>query len=197
MLRKLSISSILSFLCCFLIFLAIASKHTQRINLEQLTQTPTLFYSIYKPTPEKKSPTKPPVKKPKPSKKKPPPKKSLPKQQQPSRKTDPTPQPQTTAETIQDITQINQQAQVIRPVTPKYPTIAQKSGIEATVMLEIIVDEKGNVAHAKAVYCSQPGYNFEKNAIQAAKKLRFEPFIENNIPIKVKLIYPIDFLLIE
>ena len=70
---------------------------------------------------------------------------------------------------VKNITDINQAAQIIRPVIPKYPDIAQKAGIEATVMLEIIVDEQGNVAHCHVLHCSHPGYKFEINAIDAAK----------------------------
>ena len=98
---------------------------------------------------------------------------------------------------VKNITDINQAAQIIRPVIPKYPDIAQKAGIEATVMLEIIVDEQGNVAHCHVLHCSHPGYKFEINAIDAAKKLKFKPFLQQTTPIKVKLIYPIHFILME
>ncbi len=95
------------------------------------------------------------------------------------------------------IADLDQEVQIIRPVIPRYPDIAQKAGIEATVMLDIIVDEKGDVAFVKVMYCSKPGYGFEKNAVDAAKKLRFEPFLQAGIPVKVKLVYPINFVLVE
>ena len=98
---------------------------------------------------------------------------------------------------VKDISEVDQEAVVVQRVIPKYPVIAQKAGLECKVLLEVIINEKGRVASAKVVYVSQKGYGFEKNALQAVKKIRFKPFIQDNKAVKVKVIYPIDFVLIE
>jgi TonB family protein len=178
----------------FIIFYGLAALHIQPISIQDLTKKPTLMYKIYKP---KRFPTKPkpieqkkkePVKKKKPEKQKTAPKKV-------SRQVSET--VPSKEQTVTPITELTQDAKIIHPIIPKYPSIAQKAGIEASVFLELIINEKGRVAHVSVAFCSQPGYDFEKNAIEAAKKLRFDPFIQNGTAIKVKLVYPINFVLIE
>ena len=184
----------ISLALCLFIFYGIALQHFQRIDITAIGKTPRKFYTLYKPKPIdpiKNVPQQKPV-----------PKKpdqiiEKPKQQTTalSRKT--VSEVQDRVDTVADIADLDQEVQIIRPVIPRYPDIAQKAGIEATVMLDIIVDEKGDVAFVKVMYCSKPGYGFEKNAVDAAKKLRFEPFLPAGIPVKVKLVYPINFVLVE
>ena len=184
----------ISLALCLFIFYGIALQHFQRIDITAIGKTPRKFYTLYKPKPIdpiKNVPQQKPV-----------PKKpdqiiEKPKQQTTalSRKT--VSEVQDRVDTVADIADLDQEVQIIRPVIPRYPDIAQKAGIEATVMLDIIVDEKGDVAFVKVMYCSKPGYGFEKNAVVAAKKLRFEPFLQAGIPVKVKLVYPINFVLVE
>ena len=83
------------------------------------------------------------------------------------------------------------------PVIPKYPEIARKAGIQAEVLIELIIDEAGRVIHTKVIKVSEKGYGFEDSAIDAIKRLRFKPVEQNGRPIKVKVIYPIHFVLVE
>ena len=179
---------------CLVIFYGIALQHFQRIDIEAIGKTPRQFYTLYKPKPVE--PIKRIQKKPIPKKLKKPIEKSKPKQVK-SFSQETVEEVQDVIDEVTDIVDLDQDVQIIRPIVPRYPDIAQKAGIEATVMLDIIVDEKGNVAFVKVVYCSKPGYGFEKNAIDAANKLRFEPFMQEGIPVKVKLVYPINFVLVE
>ena len=184
----------ISLALCLFIFYGIALQHFQRIDITAIGKTPRKFYTLYKPKP--KDPIKN-VPQQKPVPKKPDQIIEKPKQQTTalSRKT--VSEVQDRVDTVADIADLDQEVQIIRPVIPRYPDIAQKAGIEATVMLDIIVDEKGDVAFVKVMYCSKLGYGFEKNAVDAAKKLRFEPFLQAGIPVKVKLVYPINFVLVE
>lgn len=183
-----------SLVLCIFIFYLLALGHTQRININDLTKKTYQFYTLYKPKPEKPKPTKP-IKKRMPKIEEKPHKSSQP--QSKAIATQTTDKVQEVAEDVVDVTELDQAVQIIRPIIPRYPDIAQKAGIEATVMLNLIVNEKGNVEFVRVVYCSKPGYNFEKNAIDAAKKLRFEPFLKDGSPVKVTLVYPIQFVLIE
>lgn len=178
-----------------IIFYTLALSHIRPISLDDLNKKPTLLYRIYKPKrlPKKAQPVikkqKPPVKKIKQKQRKTISKKisrTISKDTISKKEESPTP-----------ITELSQEAKIIHPVIPKYPPIAQKAGIEASVFLEMIINEKGKVEYVSVAFCSHPGYNFEKNAIEAAKKLRFEPFIQDGNPIKVKLVYPINFVLVE
>lgn len=58
-------------------------------------------------------------------------------------------------------------------VPPAYPPDAEKEGLEATVSLQLDIDRQGNV---KGVNVIEPaGHGFDEAAIEAAKKLQFEP----------------------
>ena len=195
MIRTFISAFIVSGILTIIIFYTLALSHIRPISLDDLTKKQTLLYKIYKPKrlPKKAQPI---------IKKQNPPEKKI---KQKKRKIIPKKISRTVsedtiskkAESPTPITELSQEAKIIHPVIPKYPPIAQKAGIEASVFLEMIINEKGKVEHISVAFCSHPGYDFEKNAIDAAKKLRFEPFIQKGKPIKVKLVYPINFVLVE
>ncbi len=84
----------------------------------------------------------------------------------------------------------------IKRVTPIYPPMAVKAGVEGKVILNIVVDEKGNVLEATIVMASPPGI-FEDAAITAMLQWKFKPAMQRDQPIKVRLGYPIEFVLTD
>jgi len=62
--------------------------------------------------------------------------------------------------------------------------------------ITVVANKKGRVISAVVVFSSKEGFGFEENAIKAVRKLRFEPFIKAGEPVRVKVIYPIDFVLV-
>ena len=191
---KISMAFFFANITTLIIFYGLATLHIQPISIQDLEKKPTLMYKLYKP---KRLPTKPKAiqtKKTKPVPQKKPKTKKITQKKISQQISKPV---QAKQETIHPITELTQEAKIIHPVIPKYPAIAQKAGIEATVFLELIINLKGSIENVSVAFCSHPGYEFEKNAIEAAKKLRFEPFIQNGAAIKVKLVYPINFVLIE
>ena len=100
-----------------------------------------------------------------------------------------------TESAIRDITDMDQEAVVVSRMTPAYPEIARRAGIECQVLVDIIIDEAGRVVAATVIHVSEPGYGFEANALRAAKQLRFAPMYQNNRPVMVKMVYPIRFKL--
>lgn len=58
-------------------------------------------------------------------------------------------------------------------VPPAYPPDAEKAGLEATVSLQLDIDREGNVK--SAVVIEPAGHGFDEAAVEAAKKLQFEP----------------------
>jgi protein TonB len=96
-----------------------------------------------------------------------------------------------------DLSQVDDAVPVLlQSIRPRYPEVAKKAAVEANVLLELIIDEKGKVIFAHIIYCSQPGYGFEQSAMQAAKKLNFKPFTKDGKVTKVKITYPINYKLI-
>ncbi len=54
-----------------------------------------------------------------------------------------------------------------------YPEEARKNNIQGAVVMEILVDQKGNVRKVKLV--SGPGFGLNEAAVEAVKKIRFSP----------------------
>lgn len=80
-------------------------------------------------------------------------------------------------------------------VSPKYPTIARKAGIEGTVYLELIVDTLGYVRSVKVLKGFNP--DCEGEAVRAAKQWRFSPGMQRDRPVPVRVSIPIHFKLKE
>jgi TonB family protein len=68
-------------------------------------------------------------------------------------------------------------------VTPVYSVIAQRSLVEGKVVVEVELDEAGNVVSAKA---STGPQMLRSSAEDAAKRSKFKPATYNNRPIKAK-----------
>ncbi len=74
-----------------------------------------------------------------------------------------------------------------------YPKLAKLSGIEGTVYLKLLINEKGNVEKAKV----EQGVKdmLDNSALEAAKKALFSPAMLNNKAVKVWVILPVAFKL--
>lgn len=84
----------------------------------------------------------------------------------------------------------------IKRVQPDYPQMAVKAGVEGRVILNIVVDERGDVLEATVVTASPPGI-FEDAAIAAMMQWKFKPAKQRDLAIKVRLAYPIVFSLTD
>ena len=74
-------------------------------------------------------------------------------------------------------------ANAVKMVTPVYSVIAQRSQVEGKVVVDLELDEAGNVVSAKA---SSGHQMLRASAEDAAKKSKFKPAMYNNRPIKAK-----------
>lgn len=76
---------------------------------------------------------------------------------------------------------------------PVYPKLAKLAGIEGTVYLKLLINEKGNVEKAKV----EQGVKdmLDNAALDAAKKASFSPAMLNNKAVKVWVILPVAFKL--
>lgn len=74
-------------------------------------------------------------------------------------------------------------------VEPEYPPEAREKGVEGTVQLELLIDERGKVRKIRVL--SKVGHGFEKAAVTAAIKSLFEPGRMNGraVPVKIKVPY--------
>jgi protein TonB len=82
--------------------------------------------------------------------------------------------------------------QVIFQTPPDYPNMARMAELEGVVMVQIGVDESGNVIEA-AVVQGIDGLN--ESAIDAVMKWKFRPARQKGVPVPARIVVPIRFTL--
>ena len=77
-------------------------------------------------------------------------------------------------------------------VTPEYPKAARSARVAGDVVVELVIDEKGNVESVRVV----SGHALlHQAAIEAARQWKFKPTLLNNAPVKVTGILTFRFTL--
>ncbi len=75
----------------------------------------------------------------------------------------------------------------------QYPELARRAGIEGTVFVQFVVDEKGNVVDPVCV--RDPGGNTCEEALRAVRSSKFKPGRQRGKPVKVRFSLPVKFRL--
>ncbi|MEE4246181.1 MAG: energy transducer TonB, partial [Kangiellaceae bacterium] len=73
---------------------------------------------------------------------------------------------------------------IVFKATANYPRVARRRGIEGYVLLEFTVNEDGSTTAPKVIEAVPNGI-FDKAAIRAVKRYRYQPGQKNNKPISV------------
>ena len=90
-----------------------------------------------------------------------------------------------------DFSQLDKKPQVRYADSPRYPFEMQRQGINGTVVLNFIVDEKGNVRDPYEVSSSHR--EFVKPALDAIVKWRFSPGMKNGKAVTTRMQLPVAF----
>jgi protein TonB len=76
---------------------------------------------------------------------------------------------------------------------PRYPPRAEREGVTGYVDLLFIVNESGFATSITLLKEDPPGYGFGASAIEAVRKLRFQPALLQRIPVKQKVRRRVNF----
>ena len=79
---------------------------------------------------------------------------------------------------------------LITAVNPVYPSIAQRTGIEGKVLVQIVIDKAGNVTGTKVI--SGPPL-LRPAAVDALRQQKYEPTILNGQPVSVEMLVTVEF----
>jgi len=82
---------------------------------------------------------------------------------------------------------------IIQWAKPEYPEIARRAQIEGTVIVKVLVGPDGSVKDAQVLQGVNP--MLDKAAIAAARKCKFKPGKQRNIPVKAWMALPFAFRL--
>lgn len=83
------------------------------------------------------------------------------------------------------------QPRPVKQVTPIYPYVMRRAGIGGEVEVGFIVDTEGAVHNAYVIWSNNPW--FERPALDAVSKWKFEPGRVNGRPVNVRMTVPIAF----
>lgn len=76
---------------------------------------------------------------------------------------------------------------------PRYPPRAEREGVTGYVDLLFIVNESGFATQITVIKEDPPGYGFAASAIEAVRKLRFQPALLQRTPVKQKVRRRVNF----
>lgn len=75
-----------------------------------------------------------------------------------------------------------------------YPVICQENGVQGTVTISFVIDEKGKVTNVKSLRSPDP--NLEREAVRVVKTLpNWKPGKQRGRPVKVSFMVPVRFVL--
>jgi protein TonB len=78
-------------------------------------------------------------------------------------------------------------------VNPDYPSAAKKDGIAGSVDLEVTVSAQGAVQDVSVIQATPPDM-FEKSALAAVRKWKYDPRFVDGLPSQAHLKVHLDFL---
>ena len=93
---------------------------------------------------------------------------------------------------VYELGQVDQDAATDRIMDPPYPRRAKEDGVEATLELRILVDERGRVETIE-VMGAPPGYGFEAALTSASRDWRFRPAQLGGVPVPEWVRMPYSF----
>ena len=76
----------------------------------------------------------------------------------------------------------------------EYPEIARKAGVEGTVFVKVLVDERGNVVKTDVIK-SLGNNGCDEAAVKAIKSVKWKPAMQRDKPVKVWVSIPVRFVL--
>ncbi|HUD71109.1 MAG TPA: energy transducer TonB [Dongiaceae bacterium] len=80
-------------------------------------------------------------------------------------------------------------------VYPRYPELARKAGVQASVILLVVIDEKGRVGSIEVMSAQDTRYGFDLATVEAVKQWRYHPALLAGRPVAVQASITFEFSL--
>ena len=87
---------------------------------------------------------------------------------------------------------VEQKPELLRSVNPVYPEMARRAGLQGQVIVSFIVTKEGRVAEPQVLKGPEI---FRAAALEAVRQFRFEPAMQNDRAVVVRMTIPIRFSL--
>lgn len=93
---------------------------------------------------------------------------------------------------VYQVGQVDQDARPDKVVDPPYPRRAKEDGVEASVELRLLIDERGRIEQIE-VLGAPPGYGFDAALKKASLQWRFQPAHLGGVPVPQWVRMPYSF----
>ncbi len=103
------------------------------------------------------------------------------------------PPPSESNETAVPEAAVSSPARLVSSVRPTYPPAARSAGVEADVLMEIVLGTEGAVQDAHVV--RRAGFGFDEAALSAIRSYRFSPALREGRPVRVRMRWRVEFRL--
>jgi protein TonB len=80
-------------------------------------------------------------------------------------------------------------------VSPDYPELARTVRLQGRVILQAVIRKDGTVEEVSVLQSTRPGVGFEQAAIEAIRRWRYEPAVQNGVPLDVYFTIVVEFSL--
>lgn len=77
----------------------------------------------------------------------------------------------------------------------QYPDMARKAGVEARVIVAVLVDTDGKSIKTRILKSTVEKLGFEEEAVRALMKMKWKPAYQRDLPVKVWISIPVAFRL--
>ncbi len=92
-----------------------------------------------------------------------------------------------------EVTFVEKDAEPISTPSPKYPAQAMTARVPGNVVVQFLVNKKGEVAQVKILKAEPSGFGFEEATTTTVKGWKFKPAINNGQPVSIWYTQPIKF----
>ncbi len=92
-----------------------------------------------------------------------------------------------------DLASVTSPPSIVRTINPVYPRLAEQLGVEGTITVNALIDEKGNVIDTGILKGIQDDKGLGKAAEAAVRKWKFEPARKDGVAVKVWKPFAISF----
>jgi TonB family protein len=94
-----------------------------------------------------------------------------------------------------DIGEVDTPPAIVRVVKPQYPPVALQMRVSGTVILSVLVTERGGVADVKVLRGAGGNMGLNEAAVKAVQSWTFKPAMKGGVPVRTWFTVPIPFVL--
>jgi protein TonB len=94
---------------------------------------------------------------------------------------------------ITEFTYAEEYPEAIHLASPRYPEMARKAGLRASLIVRALIDVNGDVIDARVISVTTEGVGFEETALEAAYKCKWTPALQSNQPVPCWVSYTVAF----